>query len=422
MGIEVEATCSPRVERKGATVGTRSASYEEASEQLSDLAEIDMGAKRIGRLTQRIGKERIDEREQRLKDYQALPLPQRRVAPPSAPAGSWKNRLAVVMVDGGRAQCRDERWGTPRNPGEAKRSWWREPKVAMLATFQSQQQATDPMPDVPECLLNPLWFIPRMNEIKAARGGEAVAEELSESLSPEVAMTEVAKTSVATPDNKHEHWSPEPLVRSFAATFEPYEHLGELAELEAYHRGYGGAQRKAFLGDGLPSNWKIHSTHFSEYTPILDLMHALSYAYQAAQESSSDMQECWDRCQSWVTHIWSGQVGQVIDSMDRLISETEDESVLETLTASRNYLSNNRGRMKYAAYRREGMPITTALMESSIKQCNRRMKGTEKFWRQGAEPQLQLCADQMSETDPLPAYWERRAAKQSGFRKSRTTN
>jgi hypothetical protein len=417
MGIEVEATCSPRVERKGVTAGTRAASYEEASDQLLELAEISMGAKRIGRLNQRIGNERIDEREQRLKDYQELPLPQRRLVPPSAPAGTWKSRLAVVMVDGGRAQCRDERWGTPQDPGEAKRSWWKEPKMSMLATFQSQRHKTDPMPEVPECLLDPLWLIPRLNDIKAARGGESVAEQLSENLSGDV-----VNNDTATSDKKHEHWSPEPLVRSFVATFEPYEHLGKLAAVEAYHRGFRGAERKAYLGDGLPSNWKLHRAHFSDYTPILDLMHALSYVYQAAQESSPDMEGCWNRCQLWVTKVWRGEVAQVITSIDELISETEDESVLETLTASRNYLSHNRARMKYAAYRREGMPITTALMESSIKRGNRRMKGTEKFWRQGAEPQLQLCVDQMSETNPLVGYWERRAAKQSGFRKSRTSN
>jgi len=44
------------------------------------------------------------------------------------------------------------------------------------------------------------------------------------------------------------------------------------------------------------------------------------------------------------------------------------------------------------------------------------MKGTEKFWEEGAEPQLQLCADRLSDTDALGTFWRRRASAQTGFR------
>ncbi len=83
------------------------------------------------------------------------------------------------------------------------------------------------------------------------------------------------------------------------------------------------------------------------------------------------------------------------------------------------YLHNNRHRMRYAEHRRRGLPITTALMESTIKRMNRRVKGTEKFWREGAEPMLQLAADKISETEPLEIYWKNKAEIQNGKRKSR---
>jgi hypothetical protein len=50
---------------------------------------------------------------------------------------------------------------------------------------------------------------------------------------------------------------------------------------------------------------------------------------------------------------------------------------------------------------------------------NRRIKGTEKFWRDGAEPMLQLAADKISETEPLETYWKNKAETQNGKRKSR---
>jgi hypothetical protein len=64
--------------------------------------------------------------------------------------------------------------------------------------------------------------------------------------------------------------------------------------------------------------------------------------------------------------------------------------------------------MKYAQYRKLGLPITSSHVESTIKQINRRVKGTEKFWDQGAEPLLVLAADHLSETPDLARFWRSR--------------
>ena len=50
--------------------------------------------------------------------------------------------------------------------------------------------------------------------------------------------------------------------------------------------------------------------------------------------------------------------------------------------------------MDYPNYRRQGMPITTAWMESLVKEINYRAKGTEMFWNdpEGAEAILQVRA------------------------------
>ncbi len=64
--------------------------------------------------------------------------------------------------------------------------------------------------------------------------------------------------------------------------------------------------------------------------------------------------------------------------------------------------------MQYAEYRKLGLPITSSHIESTIKQINRRVKGSEKFWDQGAESLLQLAADHLSETNDLEQFWKRR--------------
>ena len=90
--------------------------------------------------------------------------------------------------------------------------------------------------------------------------------------------------------------------------------------------------------------------------------------------------------------------------------------VARTLT----YLTNQQGKMRYDEYRRQGLPITSSLMESVVKQVNRRVKGTEKFWSEGgAEALLQLRADELSDDQPLEGFWQRRQEAATGQRRYR---
>jgi hypothetical protein len=59
--------------------------------------------------------------------------------------------------------------------------------------------------------------------------------------------------------------------------------------------------------------------------------------------------------------------------------------------------------------------------ESTVKQINRRMKGTEEFWSQGVEPMLTLVADQLSDTPTLACFWRNRSHRQTGSRRYQST-
>ncbi|QEG27318.1 hypothetical protein GobsT_20720 [Gemmata obscuriglobus] len=62
--------------------------------------------------------------------------------------------------------------------------------------------------------------------------------------------------------------------------------------------------------------------------------------------------------------------------------------------------------------------IDTSHVESTIRQMNHRVKGSEKFWSEsGAEAILQLRADRLSETAPLDDSWDRRQARITGDRR-----
>jgi hypothetical protein len=71
------------------------------------------------------------------------------------------------------------------------------------------------------------------------------------------------------------------------------------------------------------------------------------------------------------------------------------------------YVRNNRERMDCPRYRQLGLPISGAPVESTIKQINRRLKGSEKFWLSGgAEAIVQVRAAYLSEDGRAERYWE----------------
>src|SRR5438045_1051890 len=78
----------------------------------------------------------------------------------------------------------------------------------------------------------------------------------------------------------------------------------------------------------------------------------------------------------------------------------------EVLRRTIGYLRNNQEHMNYAEYRKQGLPVTSSLVESLIKEINYRVKGTEKFWDhpEGAEAILQLRAAVPSDDNRLPTF------------------
>ena len=87
----------------------------------------------------------------------------------------------------------------------------------------------------------------------------------------------------------------------------------------------------------------------------------------------------------------------------------------ERVDRALTYYEYHRSRMNYPEYRRLGMPLTSSHIESTIKQINRRVKGTEKFWSQAmSEAVLQLRADYLSDSVPLAPFWLRHQSRQTG--------
>jgi hypothetical protein len=138
-------------------------------------------------------------------------------------------------------------------------------------------------------------------------------------------------------------------------------------------------------------------------------------------------EEAWSTYCTWMARVWQSDVTSVIDELtvhqERLGEAPEEagaDDPRERLRLAIGYLENNRDRMDYERYRREGLPTTSAWMESAVKELNYRVKGTEMFWNNpaGAEAILCLRAATLSDDDRLTRLLKKRPGQTTLRKKS----
>jgi hypothetical protein len=385
IGTEIDCPYTPAMLRKVVYAGSQSASFSQASKDLAALAEAPVSRECVQRWTKRVGAQRVAEADGQAAAYQALSLPAQQKSPIAQVP-----QVVAVMMDGGRIQVRDR-----HEEKHDTKGYWKESLVGCCLKMTSQEHTADPCPTIPKTFIDPERINTLSREIKGFSGSREETED----------------TSPNPTDDREGR--PETLVKSVVATRAGQEAFGQRLVAEAHARGFHAAPRKAFVADGAPSNWTVHRKYFSHYTSVLDFTHAVCYVYAAAMAGRS-AKAGWSDYVPWAMWLWEGNVAKVIEHVQTRSEQLgpppdgDESSPAAVVAKTLGYLKNQKSRMKYDQYRKLGLPITSSHIESTIKQTNRRMKGTEKFWHQGAEPILQLVADHLSETPRLDQFWRNR--------------
>jgi len=382
--------------QKAVWAGANNGSYALAAAALDELADVRLSIKQIRQLVIRVGKARLAERDDAARQLQTMPLPKRHAGSQAASLPE----LAVISMDGGRYQRRDH-FGAAVT-GEDATTHWSETKVGCLLSMQSDIHVSDPAPEFPA------WLASSAAVVELAKMAEKTNVSASKSVS-------AATDAIAADEFGYE--PPKLVSREVIASSHEAERFGWELEARAWQLGFPAAPRQAFVADGLPVNWTIAERHFPFATRILDLMHALSYAYSAAHAVDGG-----GSYPVWAEWIWQGNLSRVLTALSEHQQrlglpppDTESGDPRWRVQRALTYYTNNRVRMNYPEYRRQGLPITSSQIESTIKQINARIKGTEKFWeRDSGDAVLQLRADTLSDSKPLDAFWRRWQAQQNG--------
>jgi len=314
--------------------------------------------------------------------------------------------LAAIFTDGGRMRTR----ALGHGPGI---SWphWRETKNAAFHRMQSQTFDEDPQVELPDCFRNAAYVEKLVKGLKNTRKeGREEAEETTSETATDRSVKALDPSS---------RWQPETRFRTCVSSLASSDDFGPMMAAEADARGFYTAQKKAFVGDGQAYNWTIHRRWFREFVAIVDFVHVVEYVYDVAAAVGRDEASRWQLYLEWATACWQGRVADVVESLrawqtqlgvpgkGEKLAEHDPRKILQK---SLTYLTNNSSRMDYPSYRRAGLPTTSSLAESLVKQVSKRVKGTEKFWNDGVsgEAILQLRAAVLSDGDPLSKWVQNR--------------
>jgi hypothetical protein len=264
LGLESKYDYTPRVYRRIVFAAAQGVSFADASEALSEPSDLKVLTKRVWRAAKRIGEERVQECRVAAERYEELPLPVQRQSPVAQVPS-----VACVQMDGGRFQER-ERIASPTDgkptAGSQGDGLWKEYKAGVLMSMTSERHAEDPCPQLPATFADP----GKMREIAREIKGFTCESQVS------------SKAEEESPEFKKRPGRPEVLVKSVVATCGDVDAFGPLLANAAYERGFHAAERKAFVADGSATNWSVWRKFFSQYTPIVDFVHALMYVYAGA--------------------------------------------------------------------------------------------------------------------------------------------
>lgn len=209
---------------------------------------------------------------------------------------------------------------------------------------------------------------------------------------------------------------PPPTTRSVVATMETWDTLGDHLSALADRRRYAHARDKVFISDGAPAIRSQRERCFPDAAFVLDWYHATEHLHADAIAGFGPGPEADAWFERHKDNLWNGRADRVIRAIRTLSDRVgpppkraAPNDPRRILATDLGYFRTNRAGLDYPTFRAKGWPIGSGLVESTIKQIGKRVKGTEKHWgMSGVEQTLQVVTHLIADDGAWEDFWNRR--------------
>lgn len=195
---------------------------------------------------------------------------------------------------------------------------------------------------------------------------------------------------------------------SYVGAIESCEEFGRRLYAEAWQRGWARAEKKVVLGDGAEWIWNQASLHFPDAIQIVDLYHAREHLWSLAAKlyaNDSPAQKRWVMVRK--DKLDEGKIERLV-ALLRVPAASHPE-LAEDLRTEANYFEDNKERMRYPQFRKQGLFVGSGVIEAGCKTVLGRLKRSGMFWTlRGANAIIALRCCKLS--GRFEDYWEARRA------------
>lgn len=195
---------------------------------------------------------------------------------------------------------------------------------------------------------------------------------------------------------------------SYVGAIENCEEFGRRLYAEAWRRGWARADKKVVLGDGSEWIWNQAALHFPDATFIVDKYHSREHLWTLAGKlypQDEPVRKRWGMVEQ--DRLDEGKIEDIVLSLRSLVAA--HSGLGEDIEKEINYFGSNKERMRYVAFRKQGLFVGSGIIEAGCKTVIGRLKRSGMFWTvRGANDIIALRCCQLS--GEFEDYWEARRA------------
>jgi hypothetical protein len=191
---------------------------------------------------------------------------------------------------------------------------------------------------------------------------------------------------------------------SYVAAIETAQQFGLRLYSEAWRRGWSRAHKKVVIGDGAVWIWNLAEQHFPGAIQIVDLYHARQHLWELSAKLFADDHKTRKR---WIARCLDRLQRGKVEALVKILRESQPgaDELARTVANEAEYFQRNADRMRYPAFRAQGLFVGSGVVEAGCKiVIGARLKCSGMFWTvRGANAIIALRCCRLSRR--FEDYW-----------------